>query len=217
MKFPVYALTGYPSYQEAGTKWDDNDYKAFKLVKAIKHEAFKGYAMFRQTRIEDTVAGRERAVRLIAVSGIAKLKANGINSGNMVAVPSSSLTEFDGHFTGRRIMDAIATLDPNFVPQPALAFTTAMPKAAGGGGTRSPGVICDNLKVNAACCFDNCILIDDVVSTGGHLRGAARKLDNSGKTVVAALCVAQTVWARPANMFQIADRELDSDPDYFEF
>lgn len=218
MKFSVTTLTGYPSYQEEGTKWDDRDWKAWRLVLAIKQKPFKGYADFGAYHIADNPAGRARALVLAATVAISKLKVLGITKGTLVPVPSSQLTEFGGDCAGQRLANAIATAAPNnFSAVGALAFINEMPKAAGGGGTREPSAICANLKFDPSSCFEDCILVDDVISTGGHLTGAARKLEQNGKKVVGAICVAQTVWSRPANMFDIPVRELNTEPEWFEF
>ena len=169
MIFPVHVLCGYPSYETAGTKWNDDDYRASNLVKAVKHRSFKGYAKFRTTTIDDTPRGRERALRLVAAAAVQKLTQNGL-AGTLVALPASNHICFGSEFTGSRITDAIAALDVRFQSRPVLRFEQIMLKAAEG-GTRNPAVIAASLDHQGPLDFQSCILVDDVKSTGGSFEG----------------------------------------------
>lgn len=215
MKFPVHVSCGYPSYKEAGIKWEDLEFKAWKLVKAIKGEPVNGYAMFGNERVEGTTAGRATALKLASSDAAQKLDQAGIR-GALVPVPSSKHTCLGNAFTGSRLADAIAAKAPGtFNAAPLLCFDQEMPKSADG-GTRSPSELAAHLVLGPGANFDECILIDDVTTTGGHLRGAARFLEQNGKRVIGAYCVAQTVWTRPQHLFRIPPAELDSQPDWFD-
>src|SRR3546814_9152271 len=84
-------------------------------------------------------------------------------------------------------------------------------------GSRNPAVIAANLDHNGPPDFKNCILVDDVKSTGGHLKGAARYLHGLGINVVGAFCVAQTVNIRPASIFDIPSETINPPPGFFDF
>lgn len=215
MIFPVHVLCGYPSYETAGTKWNDDDYRASKLVKAVKHRPFNGYAKFRTTTIDDTARGRERALRLVAAAAVQKLTQNGL-AGTLVALPASNHICFGNEFTGSRITDAIAALDVRFQSRPVLRFEQIMLKAAEG-GTRNPAVIAASLDHQGPLDFQSCILVDDVKSTGGHLKGATRYLHAIGVDVVGAFCLAQTVNVRPASIFDIPSETINATPGFLDF
>lgn len=214
MKFPVYVTCGYPSYKEAGIEWADLEYKAWKLVKAIKGQPVSGYALFGQHRVDETPTGRATARHLAAGDAVQKLRGAGIVA-PLVPIPASDHVEFGATFVGEQLARAITMLAPEFDTRPVLKFDQPMPKSSGG-GTRDPGVIAAALRLDPCNGLNECVLLDDVTTSGGHLRGAARFLENHGITVVGAYCVAQTVWTRPAHLFRIPSAELDSTPDWFE-
>lgn len=215
MTFPVHVSCGYPSYKEAGLKWEDLEFRAWKLVKAIKGEPVNGYAMFGSDRVDGTATGRATALRLASSDAAQKLGQAAL-TGALVPVPSSKHICLGDSFTGSRLADAIVARAPaSFSAAPVLCFDQEMPKSADG-GTRSPAAIAEHLVLGDGTQFDRCILIDDVTTTGGHLRGAARFLDMNGITVIGAYCVAQTVWTRPQHLFRIPPSELDSQPDWFD-
>jgi hypothetical protein len=214
MKFPVVVSCGYPSYEEAGIAWEDLEYRAYNVVKAVKGSPFNGYAMFGNVRVDNTPAGRANARRLVANDAVTKLDDLGV-TGPLVAVPASSHVDFEGSFAGAVLAQEIAERGNGRIARPVLKFREQLPKAADG-GDRSPQGIADNLELHPDVDFDNCILIDDVTTTGGHLKGAARFLEGHGIAVRAAYCVAQTVWARPPHLFRIDAFELDSQPQWYE-
>ncbi|WP_209348707.1 phosphoribosyltransferase [Pontixanthobacter sp. CEM42] len=215
MKFPVMVSCGYPSYREAGLDWGNLEYNAWKLVKAIKGQPVNGYAEFGNSRVDGTPGGRNVARRLVANDAVQKLRNAGLVA-PLVAVPSSDHVDFEASFTGHRIAQAITAVADDYPTRSVLRFREVMPKAAGEGGTREPSTIAAALDIDDPVDFEQCILVDDVTTSGGHLRGAARFLRERGISVIGAYCVAQTVWTRPAHLFRIPAAELDSAPAWFE-
>ena len=213
MQFPLIVICGYPSYQASGLDWKDDDYRASNIVKAIKGRPFKGEARFNFGTIRDDPAGRALAFRVVGASAVSKLKANGIDGGCLVPIPSSSHTEFDDQFVSLSIANSINATKSAFTVSPSIAFKSAMVKASSGDGTRSPSVIKSALKYRAGSIQRDVILVDDVATTHGHIKGASRFLAERGHNVIAAVCVAQTVWERPVSMFKIPPLQIDDSPD----
>ncbi|MBB4615891.1 hypothetical protein [Novosphingobium taihuense] len=212
MSFPVFVSCGYPSYEEAGIKWKDDDWRAWRLVQVIKGREVKGYSKFGKggkVIVESNKRGRTSALRLIAGHAAGQLVSGGFR-GPLVPVPSSNTTSFGTEFTAQLISDAIATYSDRFSAHPVLRFTQEMGSTSGGKGSRSPEVIAENLALQRGADIDECILVDDVYTTGGHLKGAARFLSSHGIRVVAAYCVAQTVRERPKQMFGMSSFVVDA-------
>lgn len=217
MKFPLAVTCGYPSYEETGQNFEDSDWKALNLVKAIKGKPFKGYAPFGQHRVDDTSRGRAIALRLVAQDAARRLRALGL-TGALVPIPASDHTIHGQTFTGSRLCEAIAHVDDGFSAKPILRFTKVMPKASSGAANaRSAREIAAHLEMLERPADDRCILVDDVATTHGHLRGVARFLHGQGVTVVGAYAVAQTIRQRPENMFDRPVQEIDTDPMGFGF
>ncbi len=214
MIFPVTVSCGYPSYEAAGTEWEDLDYRAWNLVKAIKGKPMNGHALFGNLTVDGTPGGRMNAMRLAASDAVRRLTELGL-SAPLVPVPASDHIEFEGDFTGRRIAAAIESANQQFLNRPVLKFDQVLTKASQG-GTRDPAILANHLELNPGTEFTQCILVDDVVTTGGHLKAAARKLAQSGIEVVGAYCVAKTVQDRPEHLFRIPNETLDANPEWWE-
>lgn len=212
----LHVICGYPSKSQ-GTydSWNQADFHAYKFVRAVKGKPFNGYAVVRQGGVdhhfENTVGGRATAL------GIASRALAGILHGRMglaeaavVPVPASDHLEYGSEFTGSRIASAISALHAPYQAYPNITFDQVMQKAADG-GTRDPAVLAGHMQLHYELPQLPIVLLDDVTSTHGHLKAAARLLRDSGYTIAGAVCVAQTVWQRPESMFGIPAKETAID------
>lgn len=77
------------------------------------------------------------------------------------------------------------------------------------GGTRDPQELYDNLVVTEEIPNGGIVLIDDVRTTGAHLRAAAAKLAQKGGRVSMAVCAARTVLNQDQNPFSIMEEALE--------
>lgn len=209
----LHVICGYPSKSQ-GTYNDFNraDFDAYKFVRAVKGKSFNGFSVVRQGganhRFENDVAGRQTAMTIAGRALAGKLYNElGLREAAVVPVPASDHIAYGTPFTGARIAQSIAAAFPAFQAYPNIRFTQLMPKAADG-GSRAPGQLLPYMHLEHPLPERPIILLDDVASTHGHLKAAARLLRDAGHPVTAAVCVAQTVWERPPNMFAIEPREL---------
>lgn len=202
---------GYPSYAGLGIHWNDDDWRAYKMVKALKGEPFKGYADVRRPtgqpiRISET--NPTGAFRVFGEWGAAKLQQLGLKGGWLVPVPSSTCLALGSDVKGRGLASAIAHRAPGFTVLEALCWGAALQKSSAG-GPRDFDTLYANLRIQQKLPAGNIILVDDVITTGGHLLACAAGLRHFGGQVEHALCAAQTVPQQPTNMFAISSRNLE--------
>lgn len=209
----LHVICGYPSNSDGTyTNWKRSDYDASKLVKAVKGKPFKGYATIKQGdreyRFENDAAGRETARGIAARAMAGKIHQHlGLQEAAIVPVPASDHIEFGAAFTGSILAEAMQAFYAQYRASPVVTFDQVMEKASQG-GSRDPAVLLPHLRLNCPIPPLPIVLLDDVTSTHGHLKAVARKLRAEGREVAGAVCVAQTVWERPEQIFGIPPKEL---------
>ena len=78
------------------------------------------------------------------------------------------------------------------------------------GGSRDPQTLYDNL-VSTCKLARNIILVDDVRTTGAHLKAVSAKVRSEGGQCLGALCAGPTVLTQEKEPFSILEEEL---PDF---
>lgn len=210
----LHAVCFYRSKSDEWTeKWRGSDYRARNLVQAIKGGDFKGYSEFKTVagvvhRVDSTPNGREVAMAVASWGLAKKIREAGYENACLIPVPSSDHVDPCAEFTGSRLAQAIAQKDEGFSVRPALFFNEVMVKSSAGGG-RNSNAIQANLRATACDGIANAVLIDDVCTSGAHLKASARFLARRGITVTDAFVIARTVWEKPDNMFRVAVEEFD--------
>jgi len=211
----VHIVCGYPGNSEAWKGgWSDAHYRARNIVKAVKREKFKGFSNWKDKsvppkiyRVDDTAAGQRAALRLAAIWLARRLLDAGISEADIVPVPSSQHTVLGQEFTGSRIADELQTVHAGMRSRPILRFCQAQPKTHDS-GTRNPNAIQPHLRSGPVASLRQVILLDDVMTSGGHLQAARRFLANKDVEVAAAVVIARTLWDRPSDMFAIPAEDL---------
>lgn len=209
----LHALCHYRAKSEEWTDgWRKEDFSARNLVKAVKCKDFRGYSGVkvgdREFKIEDTPAGQSAALSASALALAGRITAAGYKSAAVIPVPASNHIDPSQMFTGRKIAEAIQKLSPTLVSRPVLYFDEVLEPAAAG-GTRSAFQIKRHLRfVVGQIQEDAVVLIDDVCTTGGHLRGASLFLGELGYHVEDAFVIGRTTWERPESMFKVPGEAL---------
>ncbi|WP_294292056.1 phosphoribosyltransferase [uncultured Sphingomonas sp.] len=210
----VHSVCGYRSNIDGWNDgWTNKDYRARNLVKGVKREAFRGFSEWhvratRQVlRVENTANGQAVALRVATSKLLDLFNAAGIAAGQLIPVPSSQTIAPGGDYTGARLARAVSGILQDVATTPVLYFDAPQPRAHDGGARRWQDVL-PHLRGNTDGVRSPAILIDDVMTSGGHLRACARFLQARGIEVQHAFVVGRTVWQRPADMFSIPVEHL---------
>jgi len=210
----VHAVCGYPGNSPAwDDDWEQAHWKARNLVKGVKREPFNGYSDWTALPARKVVrqysdAAGQRLALVVAGSKLVDLfdKA-GIAAATVVPVPSSQTTTPGDDFTGARLARAIEGRRSTLVAAPVLHFDAPQPKAHDGGGERRWNMILPHLRGGLGLAGP-IVLLDDVMTLGGHLRACRRFLQAQGHQIDHAFVIGRTLWDRPANMFSIPAEDL---------
>lgn len=212
MSLIVHVHGGYPSYEGTGHDWGQAEYDAMKLVQALKGKAINGYATLKKVSgawVTFTAEKPEPAFDLWGEWAVTKAKELLPKGGLLVPVPSSDCLQLGADSKGRALVDAITQRDPRFYLAEALCWARKFAKSSEG-GPREVDILFDNIRVSTEHEKLEVILIDDVVTTGGHLIASARALRWAGHPVKNAICVAHTVHSPPAaGMFNICQWDIE--------
>lgn len=206
---------GYPSYANSGASWRGIDYDAHMFIQTLKGNSINGYVDVSGVdgkRYRITTDKPNGAFHVFGTWAAKKIAELGLPPGYIVPVPSSSCIALNADEKGHRLASSVALHSPHHSALSALHWGEAMQKAALG-GERDPDVLFGKLFVLQNLPPSNIVLLDDVVSTGGHVLASARALRAFGHTVTHVVAAAQTVWEYPPNgMFNIPSRDLERNP-----
>lgn len=212
----LHAVCYYRSRSDAWTEaWRDADWTAMKLVKAVKRKPFGGFAthnaLGRIFRFDSTPAGQATALNFAAQRLAALIAQGGYAQTAVIPIPSSDHTNPATDFTGARLARAIQAVNPAFLAKPVLYFAKAIPKSSEGGG-RDSQLVEQTLRATAdLATIGSAVLLDDVYTTGAHMRGTYRFLSANGVEVEDVFAVGRTKWDKPSSMFKVETEEVHCD------
>jgi hypothetical protein len=215
---PIPVLS-YAAYIQGDCQMRNDDFAGQKFVKAIKGQAINGYAEIpirgRRYRFDNNAPATARSLwSYWAADKIAELCPTGHcvlapipNTSAIVGTPASYGTFALARAAAERVGRLASVHD-------ALRWTTAMP-ASHAGGTRRPEILYANLTYLPGGSNEPYILVDDVVTTSGHVQACRAMLESQGKSVIAAVCGAHTVYEQLNDVFNVPTFHApDFDPRY---
>jgi hypothetical protein len=192
--------------------WNDDDHHALKFVKAVKGKNFGGWAVV-------PVLGRNKELRAsnaddaidwfaeLAAAEIVKLRIPGPVI--LVPLPNSASTVKNGNVPRTALLaERIAAKLKNTKVWDGLRWTRKMTPTHQG-GTRDPQRLYDNLVLTSNTPKGTLILIDDVLTKGGHLQAAVARLTDRKAECKLAVCAGRTVLESQEQPFLVLRQEIE--------
>ncbi len=196
-------------------QWRTEDYNASKFIKAIKGDELRGFAMVPvcggYKKLDQTNA--HEAVGWFGDMAAAYLHNAGLDNITiaLVPIPGSLCCKLRESSRTVGLAKAIAERVRCATVWDGLRWREAR-RSSRHGGTRDPAQLVANLRVRRS--LPNCplVLIDDVVTTGAHLKASRLLLINNGANCDLAVCAGRTVLEPMDDPFSISTSTLDDLP-----
>lgn len=190
------------------------DYDATHLVKAVKglNLTTGAYTVIRIGGRWVTIreGNKDEAIEWFAEWAASLVDSLGAHDKVLVPVPASNYTgRGSKDFRTATIATAISEKCNTAVGVCLSLYWKHVQVKSRKGGTRDASVLYRNMGLSNYLPPGDVILIDDVYSTGGHLRAATWSLADSGREVLAGVCCGRTSWQQLADPFKVEKEMLD--------
>jgi hypothetical protein len=183
---------------EVSSDWRPDDYFIRNLVKSLKGDPFNGYSNFRMGGKDYQIEAKDSEPAYLLWSNWAAIQLRDVlrlGQVTLVPVPSSVHVRFGQDTCPVRMANSIAARAPRLASVGNfLRHKAKQAKSHSDGGTRDPEKIESALVCNVTDSSRPIVLIDDVMTTGGHLLACARALRKKGASVEHTLVAGRTVW-----------------------
>ena len=190
------------------------DYDATHLVKAVKglplNENQWAVVQIGKKKVTIRENNKDAAIEWFAEWAALLVDALGSRGKVMVPIPGSSVTKtYSNEFRTEMIANAIAEKCETPVTVYAGLRWKKPQKSTRDGGTRDPMLLYDKMVMLKGLPTDAIILIDDVYTTGGHLKAAAWCFEDRERSVLGAICCGRTIQQQLENPFEVKKESLD--------
>jgi predicted amidophosphoribosyltransferase len=178
--------------------WTDRDYAASKFIKALKERPVSAWAYVpvgsEPVRLDATNAGD--AADIFARQAMCGVKWADLGAVALVPIPNSTCG-LSSTVPPRtiKLAGALAAriVNGDAIVADILRWNTPMPAAHVAGGTRHPQQLFSRLRLLRNVPLGRrVVLVDDVLTTGNHLRASAAFLELNGATIACALCAGRS-------------------------
>ena len=208
----AHVYSGYASYEGAYT-WGDDEHVAHKFIQILKGEAANGYAWLPQPaggKVKISTAAPQGAFNVWGTWAAGKVGELYPDGALLVPIPSASCLAIGQDAKGIALAAAVAAQCKGCQAVDALHWVEQFVKASKG-GPRDPQTLFENVRVLTSLAKRPVVLVDDVVTGGGHAIACAQALRWAGHEVAHVVAAAHTVKAPPPNgMFSIAPWDLEA-------
>jgi len=190
------------------------DYNATHMVKAVKGLDLNPNAYTyvtvdgKQRRIADS--NKDDSIDWFAAWAAAQIDALGTRPKVLLPIPSSK-TIANSPETYRTFMlaEAIAKRVKSCTISSALRFVEARPSSREEGGSRDPKVLYPNMTLIKTLPVGQIVLIDDVMTSGGHLIASSWKLADKNRSPALALACGRSIDVQLDDPFSVPAEEVD--------
>jgi hypothetical protein len=218
MPLVVHALGSYATYSDSTAKWRQEDYNVCKLVKSIKGEEFNGYTKMQDTNgrwVRFDRGSNANSMFLFSDWAAKRLLELELGEVVLVPVPSHACVAFEYESAPSRMARSLAALSRRSATvERWLRFNRVMPASHEGGG-RDQATIEASLVVSPDVRACRIVLIDDVKTSGAHLRACANALRRVGATVEVAIVAGATTQTQVENPLEISPVDLEAQLNFF--
>lgn len=210
---PVHYFAPYLSGEENGLKFRPFDYDAMKVVHCLKGKPIKGYVTIRVgDKVQSfTEAETPQLLEILARTLAVRINSLSLERVQIVPVPNSSAI---GNISTYRLLNfahKVAARVPASVLVDAFRWRGAS-TASHKGGTRNSLVLRANLALIQKPGPDPILLLDDVLTTGGHMAACYMMLKGVGRVPICGVTLARVHWEYSEPRFGWRVEELAMPP-----
>jgi predicted amidophosphoribosyltransferase len=163
----------------------------------------------RQVKIVES--NKDSAMDWFAAWAAERINALGTSRKIIVPIPSSKTTLVSQPtFRTALIAQKIAALCKAATTFPSLRFFAERLNSREEGGSRDASELYKDLSLVATMPAGQLILVDDVLTGGGHLKAAAWTLEDAGGVVEQAVCCGRSLETQLEDPFEVAAETIDT-------